>query len=100
MTYPSVHTLEALQGNEPIGLMKKTQCPIMFMLAADCAPEYSPGGELYEKSRESFKQTDHMQFTEMGHGWAIRGDASNETVKRDIEVAVNNMVYYLRKFLK
>ena len=35
----------------------------------------------------------------VGHGWVSRGDGSNEEVKRDIQLAMDEATAYFRVFL-
>ena len=59
---------------------------------------YGPDGSLTKILVDKFgaEKVRTKLFAEMQHGWVPRGDIKNESVKRDVKIAIDEAVEYFK----
>jgi hypothetical protein len=65
-------------------------CPAFFCPAQNDPANIKEGGELSEILKKKFgadKSGTH-EFKDETHGWVVRGDVTQQTVHRDVELAI------------
>lgn len=74
----------------------------MMMLPAGGDPDNTkPGGEMNKlfDTKPFGVHCHYQEFPDMEHGWVPRGDASDETVARDVKAAMELAKGYFKKHL-
>ena len=95
--HPSLH-IEERQGRNHSDLLKFQNCPVVVAAAANDQDWTKPGAEweLSSKALGFGEQSKFYEFTDMIHGWTIRGDIKDDKIARDVNLAFD----YADQFLK
>uniref|UniRef100_A0A2P2I639 Protein AIM2-like n=1 Tax=Hirondellea gigas TaxID=1518452 RepID=A0A2P2I639_9CRUS len=98
--HPSVR-LEGMFGSNEVELAKKVKCPQMLLPAGNDPDNIKPGGEVV-KALEGLSCGKEMvvrEFPDMTHGWVPRADVTTENGKRDVRLAMEMSIDFLKKHL-
>jgi dienelactone hydrolase len=84
---------------DPVALYSRSKCPVMLLNAGNDPAEQGPGGSLQLALPQSVsKDSVFESFPDMVHGWTIRGEATENTV-RDRKKAMELFVGFFTKVL-
>ncbi len=67
----------------------------MYLFPRDDAPEDKVGGLASQILRD---RLEIVEFKDMVHGWAVRGNLTDPLVKRDVHQALQGSIAFLKKF--
>lgn len=95
--HPSSHLEEVAHGGSEVAIYEKVNIPILQMPAGGDKPQVKEGGACANLIAAKGGKT--IEFPDMQHGWSCRGDLSDKTVARDVELAMRNMVDFLKEHL-
>eukprot|EP00416_Gambierdiscus_australes_P044896 CAMPEP_0171098418 /NCGR_PEP_ID=MMETSP0766_2-20121228/48212_1 /TAXON_ID=439317 /ORGANISM="Gambierdiscus australes, Strain CAWD 149" /LENGTH=244 /DNA_ID=CAMNT_0011557757 /DNA_START=75 /DNA_END=809 /DNA_ORIENTATION=+ len=94
--HPSTR-LEGAFGGDEQALMDKVSMPVLIMPAGNDPENLKEGGAIASSLVAKGGKT--IPFPDMTHGWVSRGDLAVDEVKRDVEVAMKEMVAFLKEKL-
>eukprot|EP01126_Amoeba_proteus_P040825 TRINITY_DN4378_c0_g1_i4.p1 TRINITY_DN4378_c0_g1~~TRINITY_DN4378_c0_g1_i4.p1 ORF type:complete len:256 (-),score=56.76 TRINITY_DN4378_c0_g1_i4:184-894(-) len=100
--HPSVRLEELAFGLSQNELAQKITCPMAVFAAGNDPDNVKPGGDFQKifNEKEFGKDCVFQEFPAMQHGWVIRGDISDPTIKNDVETALSLSFHFLDKHLK
>lgn len=96
--HPSM-IMEGWHGRSEERAYKDVRVPLMCLASKDEGEGLKPDGLLHRTLQEKGLDCEVLEFKEMGHGWAIRGDLAEPAVARDVQKAIDSSVSFLRKHL-
>ena len=96
--HPSIGAAGAF-GENPDDLVKGVKCPAYLMPAGNDADNLKTDGEYFKILISKFgnDKVACTEFPDMIHGFVVRGDVSDEKVKRDVEKVIDLSVQYMNK---
>ncbi len=71
----------------------------MLVAAAGNDPDWTHAGGEWEQSSTTLgfaEKSKFYSFRDMQHGWTCRGDIKDEKIARDVDVAFNQVLEFLR----
>ena len=85
--HPSMQLETFAFGGKCEELLSQVRCPFMLCPAGNDIPMWAVDGEFCQAFKQAPKGADfdHQLFREMAHGWSLRGDLSDDNVKRDVD---------------
>mmetsp|Transcript_12177 Transcript_12177/g.16486 ORF Transcript_12177/g.16486 Transcript_12177/m.16486 type:complete len:245 (-) Transcript_12177:102-836(-) len=89
--------LEGVFGQDEQAMIDKVNFPILVLPAGNDPDTLKEGGAA--ATSLAAKGGKSVHFPDMSHGWVARGDLTDETVKRDVELAMKLMVEFLKEKL-
>ena len=96
--HPSVKLEEFAFKRSQAELLGAVKCPVMLMLAGNDDERLKDGNELGSivMAREG---SSVVEFPEMSHGWMSRGDIKDESVARDVKLAMEKTLDFFKLHL-
>jgi dienelactone hydrolase len=89
-------------GSNELEEADKCTCPVMLLQAENDPPNTKPGGEIEGVLNTKPFADDCVlkSFDEMAHGWVPRGDLTDPTVNRDVELAMDMIKTFLDRHVR
>mmetsp|Transcript_25470 Transcript_25470/g.37570 ORF Transcript_25470/g.37570 Transcript_25470/m.37570 type:complete len:263 (-) Transcript_25470:118-906(-) len=97
--HPSIQIEGGLMGGDNVALASQVHFPILLLPAGNDGAEYRDGGELLEVFKRNHAASASEDYPDMRHGWASRGDMSDDAVRRDATKAINRVQAFLSEHL-
>ena len=93
--HPSI-TCEEMHGGDTVQLVSRAKGPMLLLPAGNDPDRYRPGGDVLEALRAAQPESDvALDFGEMRHGWAVRGDVSDPAVRAAVDLALGKAIRYI-----
>jgi len=95
--HPSVQ-LEAMFGGSPTELASKVTCPVAFHVCGNDDKKFydEEEGELVASLRKNGYMSSVETYPDMLHGFMTRGDASKPEIRRDIGIALERGIAFIK----
>jgi len=99
--HPSIQLEAFAFGGSVENLVKSVKCPFQIMPAGNDVPKWAEEGDYVSAFKQSAKGSEFVYhvFSEATHGWSIRGDVKDETVKRDVKIAMDEIKAFFAKHM-
>jgi len=96
---PSVRIEEMMYKRSQNDLAELIQCPIAMFGAGNDPPNTKPGGDFQKifSKKPVGKDCVFVEFPEMEHGWAVRGDDTKPNIKADVDKVFKLSFDFLNK---
>lgn len=88
--HPSMQLETFAFGGDCAALLKSVQCPFLLAPAGNDMPMWAEEGDFCQALKASTRGAELVvkPFPEMTHGWSVRGDVGDVTIKRDVELVL------------
>ena len=97
--HPSLVVGEMLFNESSAEQAAAVKCPQLLCPAGNDPDNVKEGGEVPQVIRDKGLECKVVVFPEMKHGWVPRGDASDATVARDVQKALDEAIAFFKKYL-
>eukprot|EP00927_Polykrikos_kofoidii_P048565 TRINITY_DN42829_c0_g1_i1.p1 TRINITY_DN42829_c0_g1~~TRINITY_DN42829_c0_g1_i1.p1 ORF type:complete len:771 (-),score=170.84 TRINITY_DN42829_c0_g1_i1:732-2990(-) len=94
--HPSTR-LEGFFGGDEQAMMEKVEVPVLLMPAGNDPDTLKTGGAIAKHVIS--KGGKSINFPDMAHGFASRGDLTNPAVARDVELAMKHAIQFFKENL-
>lgn len=92
--HPSHSPISGLLGEEEKDLLTPIKCHQLFMPAGNDHANVKPGGLGAEVLGDKLEI---LEFPDMAHGWTTRGDVSDDKIRRDVKLAIDEALKFFKK---
>ena len=94
--HPSLQA-EEFKGSGLEALVKAVQSPVLILPAGTDPDNVKEGGDVEQWLEVVGQKVEVFEFPDMRHGWVPRGDVSIPEVERDVKLAMEKTVEFLRE---
>jgi dienelactone hydrolase len=93
--HPSI-LCEEMHGGNAVDLVSRSKGPVLLLPAGNDSDRYRPGGDILEALRAVHPDSDAaLDFGEMRHGWAVRGDVAVPAVRAAVDLALDKSLRFI-----
>jgi len=93
--HPSVSIEERIFSRDTLALVNNINKPVFFMPTIGDPDDYREGGAFTASLLSRFPATQTLDFPTVNHGFAVRGDINDPTVKEAVELCLNKITEFL-----